>query len=112
MIYPAEYDIVVLQNATFSMRVTAASSGTPINLSGYTIDGDICYANSQEQIASFSSSVISAPSGIFDLVLEPSKTADFSEGQYRYDLSATSPGGERYYWLKGSVTVSGTCSRN
>jgi hypothetical protein len=112
MIYPATYDIVALQNATFSMRLTATSSGTPINISGYTIDADICYANSHERITSFTPTIVSAASGIFDLVLEPTKTADFSEGQYRYDVSATSPGGERYYWLKGAITVSGTCSRN
>ena len=43
MIYPATYDIVVLQNATYRMQLTvAASGGTPINLSGYTIDADVC----------------------------------------------------------------------
>ena len=46
MIYPASYDIVLLQNSSFKMRLTAASSGVPINISGYTIDADICYADS------------------------------------------------------------------
>jgi len=113
MIYPASYDIVLLQNASFNMRLTAAdASGVPINISGYTIDGDICYANSHEIITSFSPSIVSAASGIFDLMLSPSQTVDFTEGQYKYDVSLTSPGDERYYWLKGFVTVSGTCSRN
>ena len=111
MIYPAVYDIVVLQNSTFKMRLNAASSGTPINISGYTFDADIC--NSQgAQIGSFVPSIVSAVSGVVDLELTPAQTADFSEGDYTYDVSATSPGGERYYWLKGLLTVSGTCSRN
>lgn len=112
MIYPASYDIVLLQNSSFKMRLTATNSGVPINISGYTIDADICYADRHEIITSFSSSIVSAVSGIADLKLLPEQTADFTVGQYTYDVSLTSPGGERYYWLKGSVTVSGTCSRN
>ena len=111
MIYPAVYDIVVLQNSTFKMRLNAASSGTPINISGYTFDADICYVNGV-QMGTFSPTIVSAVSGIVDLELTPAQTADFTEGTYKYDVSATSPDGERYYWLKGSLTVSGTCSRN
>lgn len=111
MIYPASYDIVLLQNSSFKMRLTAASSGVPINISGYTIDADICYADSHEIITSFSPSIVTAASGIFELMLSPSQTEDFTVGNYRYDVNVTSPGGERYYWLKGQVTVSGTCSR-
>jgi len=112
MIYPASYDITVLQNSSFRMRLTATNSGAPVNISGYAIDADICYADKSGQIASFSSSIVSAASGIADLILSPEQTADFTVGQYTYDVSLTSPGGERYYWLKGLVTVSGTCSRN
>jgi hypothetical protein len=113
MIYPASYDIVVLQNSSFSMRLTASGEGgTPISISGTTIDADICYLDSHQTIGSFSSSIVSAASGIFDLTLSPVQTADFSVGQYKYDVSLTSAGGQRYYWLKGFMTVSGTCSRN
>ena len=42
MYYPATYNIVVLQNSTYRMQITATQSGgTPINLFGYTIDSDI-----------------------------------------------------------------------
>lgn len=116
MIYPATYDIVLLQNSTFKLQLVASSSGVPINISGYTFNADICYCceNSAGSgiITSFAPSIISAPSGIVDLTLSPVQTADFTPGQYSYDVSATSPGGDRYYWLKGSITVSGTCSRN
>lgn len=111
MIYPAVYDIVVLQNSTFKMRLNASSSGTPINLSGYTFDADICNSSGQ-RIASFIPSIVSAASGIVDLELTPVQTADFTEGDYMYDVNATSLNGERYYWLKGALTVSGTCSRD
>jgi hypothetical protein len=122
MIYPATYNIVLLQNSTFKLRLTASSSGVPINISGYVFDADICYANADADICcanadaniitSFIPSIISASSGIADLTLLPAQTADFTPGLYSYDVSATAPNGERYYWLKGNVTVSGTCSRN
>lgn len=115
MIYPATYDIVLLQNSTFKLRLTASSSGVPIDLTGYEFDGDICYCCGSSMtgsiITSFSPSIVSVPSGIVEFILSPEQTADFTPGEYSYDINATSPNGERYYWLKGSVTVSGTCSR-
>ena len=110
MIYPATYDIVVLQNSSFRMRLTATQSGSPVNISGYTIDGDICNDNHQI-ISSFVPTIVSAASGVFDMALTPAQTSDFTPGVYNYDISLTSPGDERYYWLKGAVVVSGTCSR-
>lgn len=92
------------------MRLYASSSGTPINLSGYTFDGDICSA-SGEIIDSFVPTIVSATSGVVDLELTPAQTVAFEEGNYKYDVNATFPNGERYFWLQGAVTVSGTCSR-
>lgn len=113
MYYPATYNIVVLQNSTYRMQITAASSGgTPINLSGYTIDSDICGTLDNEIVASFTPSIINAASGIFQLTLSPAVSSGLEVGAYNYDVSATQPGGDRYYWLKGTCTVSGTCSRN
>jgi hypothetical protein len=113
MIYPATYDIVVLQNATYRMQLTvAASGGTPINLSGYTIDADVCGIIDRQQVATFIPVIVSAPSGVFELSLPPATTSGSETGRYDYDVSATQPGGDRYYWLKGVMTVEETCSRN
>lgn len=113
MIYPTTYDIVVLQNATYRMQLTVTQSGgTPINLSGYTIDADICAASQDMQVATFSTAIINAASGIAELSLAPATTSGIDAGRYVYDVSATQPGGDRYYWLKGNLTVERTCSRN
>lgn len=113
MYYPATYNIVVLQNSTYRMQVTATQSGgTPINLSGYAIDSDICGVLDDEIVASFTATMINPASGIFELLLPPAVSSGLEVGVYNYDVSATQPGGDRYYWLKGSCTVSGTCSRN
>jgi hypothetical protein len=113
MLYPATYDIVVLQNATYRMQLTVTQSGgTPINLSGYTIDSDICGSIDGEQVATFIPTIVSAASGVFQLTLPPATTSGLEPGSYKYDVSATAGSGDRYYWLKGACTISGTCSRN
>lgn len=113
MIYPATYDIVVLQNATYRMQLTVTQSGgTPINLSGYTIDSDICGVLDDSIVASFTPTITNAASGVFELELAPTTTSGIETGLYKYDVSATAGSGDRYYWLKGACTVSGTCSRN
>lgn len=112
MIYPATYDIVVLQNATFRLELTVTQSGTPINLSGYTIDSDICRVIDDSIIASFTPTITNAASGVFQLALTPATTSGLEAGLYKYDVSATAGSGDRYYWLKGACTISGTCSRN
>lgn len=113
MIYPATYDIVVLQNSTYRMQLALTQSGgTPINLSGYTIDADICGAIEGQQVATFVTNIINAASGIAELSLSPAVTSGIEVGLYSYDVSGTQPLGDRYYWLKGSVTVEHTCSRN
>lgn len=113
MFYPATYDIVVLQNATYRMQITATQSGgTPINLSGYTIDSDIASKLSGEHVATFATNIVNAASGIFQLSLAPTVTSGIETGVYDYDVSVTEGSGDRYYWLKGNVTVSGTVSRN
>lgn len=113
MIYPATYDIVVLQNSTFDMQLTVTQSGgTPIDLSGYTIDSDVKGAIDYEPITSFVCTIVNAASGIALLSLSPSVTSGITAGKYKYDVSATSATGERYYWLKGTLTMERTCSRN
>jgi hypothetical protein len=113
MIYPATYDIVVLQNSTFRLQLTVTQSGgTPVNLSGYTIDSDICGAINGEQVATFIPTITDAASGVVELLLPPATTSGIEPGRYNYDVSATESGGDRYYWLKGGVTVERTCSRD
>jgi hypothetical protein len=113
MLYPATYDIVVLQNATYRMQLTVTQSGgTPINLSGYTIDSDICGLIDHQQVATFVPSIVSAASGVVELTLPPVTTSGLEPGRYTYDVSATQGSGDRYYWLKGNVIVERTCSRN
>lgn len=94
-----------------------AGSGTfyvakPVNLSGYTIDADIKGLEDDQQIATFSGSLVTAADGLFQLAITPAVTSGIEAGRYGYDVSLTTSGGERYYWLQGIAMVARTYSRN
>lgn len=113
MIYPATHNIKALRNATFRIALTAKDEGgTPINLSGYTIDADIYNAANSSIVDSFNCTITDAAAGQFEMELAPPDTLGLNPGSYLYDVSLTTPGGDRYYWLKGSLTVEQTYSRN
>jgi hypothetical protein len=44
--------------------------------------------------------------------MAPAVSSGLGQGSYSYDVSLTSAGGERYYWLSGDATVQRTFSRN
>lgn len=113
MIYPATYNIVALRNATVRLNFTINNEdNTPIDLADYVIDSDIYDPTSQSRVESFVATIIDAANGEFELSLNPPDTLGLDPGTYSYDVSLTQPGGDRYYWLKGALTVEETVSRN
>lgn len=113
MIYPATYDITALRNATVRLDFTIKNEdASPINLTSYVIDADIYDPSINDRVDSFVATVTNAAAGTFQLSLAPPDTLGLNPGNYTYDVSLTQPGGDRYYWLKGSLTVQETVSRN
>jgi hypothetical protein len=104
-------------NGGASISVSGAATGTfyvaePLNLGGYVVDADIKGLTDLVQVATFTPALTDAANGEFSLSLAPATTAGLDAGRYGYDISLTSPGGARYYWLKGVATVQTTYSRN
>jgi hypothetical protein len=100
-----------------SISVSGPATGTfyvaePLNLTGYGVDADIRGLINNESVGTFTTSVTSAANGEFELTLTPAATVAFEVGRYGYDISLTTSGGERYYWLTGVATVQRTYSRN
>jgi hypothetical protein len=103
-----------------SISVTGTATGTfyvaePINLTSYGIDSDIRTLITNEALSpavQFTSTITSAANGEFQLSLTPEQTIAIEVGRYGYDVSLTTAGGERYYWLTGVATVQRTYSRN
>jgi len=100
-----------------SISVTGAATGTfyvanPLDITNYTIDADIKELESLTQVATFTCTITDATNGQFTLLLQPATTVGLAVGRYGYDVSLTSSGGTRYYWLTGVATVQLTYSRN
>jgi hypothetical protein len=90
---------------------TALKVGEPLNLTGSVIDADVRNDSTLALVASFTPAVLDAVNGYFELSMSPATTAEIAVGQYGYDVSITSSGGERYYYLRGTVAVERTFSR-
>jgi hypothetical protein len=100
-----------------SISVTGTATGTfyvarPLDLTNYTIDADIKELENLTQVATFTCTITDATNGEFNLLLQPATTVGLAVGRYGYDVSLTSSGGTRYYWLTGVATVQLTYSRN
>lgn len=100
-----------------SITLSGTASGTfsvskPVDLTSYTIDADIKGLIDLQEVATFSTAITDASNGLFQLSLTPSGTALLDTGRYGYDISLTAPGGDRYYWVTGVMTVQRTYSRN
>jgi len=99
-----------------AIALTGSATGTfyvatPLDLTGYTVDSDIKGLSDGASIGTFTPTVTAATDGAFQLALTPATTVGFTTGRYGYDVSLTSSGGERYYWLTGVATVQKTYSR-
>jgi len=112
-------DVFYVATASGGSSITASGtasgvfySASPISLSGYTVDSDIKGLTTNEAIATFTPAITDAENGQFQLVMTPTVSSGISAGRYGYDVSLTSPSGERYYWLTGVATVQNTYSRN
>ena len=83
----------------------------PIDITSYVIDADIKDPDTLVQVATFTTSIVTATDGLAELSISPATTLGLTPDVYVYDVSLTSSGGERYYWLTGNVTVVRTYSR-
>lgn len=104
-----------LGGASVTLQGTATGTFTvskPVDITSYTVDSDIKGITDGAAIASFTCSIVDAVSGKFQLLLTPTDTAALEPGRYGYDVSLTTPGGDRYYWITGVVTLQKTYSRN
>lgn len=105
MITPGKHDITIYQGATFELQVQYKdSTGTPVNMSGYTIASKLYNRLGTEKLADFSVSYVSQASGIFKIRLEASGTSGLTE-QGQYDVLVREPSNDAYYLVEGNAYV-------
>lgn len=100
-----------------AITAPANASGTfyvarPVNLTGFTADADLFNLSTDQQQATFTCVITEPLDGALEVSMTPAVSSGLEAGRYGYDVSLTSGGGERYYWMQGIATVSRTYSRN
>jgi len=104
------YNPTVKQGIDLIFTVTwTDSTGTPINLTGYTIKMSVNNQVSNTSVLALtigSGVTVSAPStGVAQFQITGTQTAALSTGTYSYGIKATSAGGINYDWLDGTITI-------
>jgi len=105
VIEPGKYDITIYQGATFKLALQYKdSTGTPVNMSGYTVAAKLFNRLGTSELAAFSNTWQNQASGQFTLSLTPTITSGITENG-QYDVLVTEPGGDKYYILQGNAFV-------
>lgn len=113
----AIYNTTIDQGATFELEVVYKnSSGTPINLTGYTAALQIRqnYYDTTALLTLTSPSngiVITGATGTIDITMSSAQTGGLDEGIYVYDLEISSSGGNVTRLIQGQFTVSPEVTR-
>lgn len=105
MIQPGNYDIVIQQHGDWDLTFQLKdSAGTPINLTGYTVEAEIWTEYKQSKLADFGVTYVDRSIGKFSLTLTDAVTATLPESGY-YDVRVIEPSGNAYYWVRGRASV-------
>ena len=103
MVEPANYDITIYQGATFDLLVQYKDkSGTPVNMSGYTVTAKLFNRQGTAKLADFTSSFVTQASGLFRIKIAASVTSGITE-QGQYDVLLTDPSDDKFYILQGAA---------
>lgn len=103
MVEPAQYDITIYQGATFDLLVQYKDrTGTPVNMSGYTVTAKLFNRKGTAKLADFTSSFVTQASGLFRIKLAASVTSGITE-QGQYDVLLTDPNNDKFYILEGAA---------
>jgi hypothetical protein len=99
-------NLTIDQGSTFLAYVDITDSeGNPLDLTGYTVAGQIRKTYSSLTAVNFSASVNSATNGTISLGLNDTITDSMKAGRYVYDVEILSASGSRTRVLEGQVEV-------
>jgi hypothetical protein len=115
LIAPATFNINnangVYRNASHCLELQFRDENGMLDITGYTLDADIQDPLTATTIATWTITITAPLDGLAEMELTPAQTLAIAAGSYVYDVSLTTPAGDRHYWLKGSVEVYETVSR-
>ena len=100
-------NLVINAGATFSQQFDLAQSddSSPLNLTGFTIAGQIRKHAGSSNSVSFTASAMDALNGLILISLTPEETASLKTGRHVYDIVITDSAGDKTRVVEGSVLV-------
>ena len=106
-IIPATKDFTVDRRADFGLRLTFKdSTGTGINLTGYTVAAQVWEETRTTKYADWTVTYTNRTTGTVDISLSDTQTATFSPNELKYDVLLTEPSGNKNYYLQGTLYIS------
>ena len=106
-IIPGKKNFTVDRRADFPIKLTFKdSTGTAINLTGYTVAAQVYDESRSTKYADWDITYTDRTNGIIDMNLTDTATATFTPDILFYDVLLTEPGGNKNYYLEGKLFVS------
>ena len=105
-IIPGVKNFTVDRRADFPIRLTFKdSTGTAINLTGFTVAAQVYNEDRSTKFADWSVSYVNRSNGIVDISLSDTDTASFTPNILFYDVLLTEPSGSKNYYLEGKLFI-------
>ena len=106
-IIPGKKNFTVQRRADFPLRLTFKdSTGSAINLTGFTVAAQVYDDSRTTKFADFNVTYTNRVSGIVDIKLSDTDTANFTPNVLKYDVLLTDGSGNKEYYLEGTLFVS------
>ena len=106
-IIPGKKNFTVDRRADFPIKLTFKdSTGSAINLSGYTVAAQVYDESRTTKYADWIVAYTDRTNGIVDISLTDTQTATFSPSILFYDVLLTEPSGSKNYYLEGKLFIS------
>ena len=106
-VIPGKKNFTVQRRADFPLRLTFKdSTGSAINLTGYTVAAQVYDDSRSTKYADFTVTYTNRAGGIVDISLSDTDTANFTPEILKYDVLLTDGSGNKEYYLEGKLFVS------
>lgn len=99
-------NLTIDQGTTFSALIDVTDSeGSILNLTGYTVAGQMRKTYSSSTYTEFTASVTNAGTGTIQIGLTATQTNALKAGRYVYDVEITSSTGEITRVIEGQIEI-------
>ena len=105
-IIPGTANFKLVRILDFPIRLTLKdSTGSSVNLTGYTIAGEVYNQNRTTKYADWNISYTNRANGIIDADLTDTQTTTFTPNELFYDIKYTQPDGKEFVYVRGTLFI-------